>query len=97
MSMKLDPILSREFNSSAPGQNGSKITEAGFKRNFVNENVSISVMFSVKSVPWVQDGRDVIIGFDNGLLPYRWKAIIQTHDNSVQQRICVTLERDTLI
>ena len=43
--------MGQDINSSATGQNGGKIADGNFKCNVINENLLISIFFSLKFVP----------------------------------------------
>ena len=63
-------------------------TDDIFKHIFLNENIKISIQFSLKFVP---KGPIDNIGLDNGLAPNRRQAIIWTNADTVHQRICALL------
>ena len=78
------PYLSRQapvtFNTSRPRQYGRNFPNDIFKSIYVNENVWISINFSLKCVPKIRINNIPAFGSDNDLAPTRRQAIIWTND-----------------
>ena len=79
------------FNSSPTGQNGRPFADDSFNQMFLNENVRMSIQFSLKIVPKVP-----IDNILDGLAPNKWQAITWTNAYSVNRRIYAALEGDEL-
>ena len=68
------------YNTLRSRQNGRHFADDTINRIFVNENVRISIEFSLKFAPKGPINKYSSIGSDNGLAPTRRQAIIWTDD-----------------
>ena len=72
-------------------------TDDILKRIFFNENIRISIKFSLKFVPKLSNSRYPSIGLDNGLAPNRRQSITWTNTDPVQRHIYASLGGNELV
>ena len=71
------PISRRELHTLRTGQNRRHFADDIFKCIFFNENVSISIMISLNSVPKGSIDNDYpSIGSDNGSVPHKRQPVV---------------------